>query len=88
MCQSDRRRRYEQRHREKGLCHKCSNVAVEGRVRCEKHLSEDADRVAKRRDRWRRDHLCPQCGRPLTPSDEGFIMHNRNECNPSRRMLA
>ena len=82
----DRRRRYEQRHRDQGLCQKCSEPQVEGSVYCERHRA--IERIVTKARPLNRiaAGMCVKCGRPLGPEDAGMTHHNRNECIPSRRI--
>jgi predicted amidophosphoribosyltransferase len=46
-----------------GLCTRCKNKALPGKVRCQTCTEITADYVAGRRDIWKLKGLCSNCGK-------------------------
>jgi len=83
----DRRRRYEQKHRDLGLCSQCSEPAVNGTSYCEKHLVSHRKHMKEIYEKRKAERLCVHCGRPLHEEDENYVCHGRSSCKPSRRQI-
>jgi hypothetical protein len=83
----NKRRRYEQRHRDRHLCTRCSEPAVPGLSRCAKHKAKHNATAAAVKERRVLERLCIFCGRPLGDDDRGFKSHPRGACVPYRRIV-
>lgn len=81
----DRRRRYEQRHRQLGLCIMCGNIAEYNKKRCTECLKKKRELSKSIYDRNKRLGLCVLCGKPLSEIDIGYVCHQLGHCKPSRR---
>ena len=71
-------------NRLKGRCRECTEKATRGTL-CEKHAKASNERNRRRYYKNIDNGLCAKCGRPV---EDGFKVHNRNECVPSRRKRA
>ena len=80
-----KQQRWKERQRSEGLCINCGKPVDRDRsaVNCPACLDK-ANKRTKRVIRTRAQNgECRYCGRKV---NDGMKTHNRNECNPSRRM--
>ena len=81
-------KKYKEDHKKKGLCVDCSEPAVVGKTRCEKHFERnriyDNKRNKARKQKYKDENKCPKCSAPLTELDleDGYI-----ECCNCRQKL-
>ena len=83
MPRMDKRARYIENQRIRGLCRYCPRPREPERTMCKIHLQKTNDRIKGIIKRAIETGLCRFCRRPV---EKGYKTCNRNECIPSRRL--